>query len=366
MAYVNILIVEDEHVIALDMKRQLVTLGYNVQLANSADAAFDIAAKTQLDLVLMDIRIRGEMDGITAATQLQSRFNLPIVYVTAHADAATLEQAKATQPFGYVVKPFDFQSLSTAVEIALSRHAAESTIQKSLQRERELKELKSRLMTIVSHELRNPLSAIQFTLDLLERDDIPLEQDRRHRCIRRARTAVEVINQLLDEILILSEVEAGELTCRLMPLDLSEFCRELVNEFQLVTPEHTLVFQVSGCPPETRTLYRFDEKLLRYILTNLLSNAIKYSPQGGEVRLELIWEPQTVTLQIHDRGIGIAAVDHSKLFEPFQRGSNVGSIPGTGLGLSIVQQCVKTHQGTIAVESAIDIGTTFTVTLKYQ
>jgi signal transduction histidine kinase len=104
-----------------------------------------------------------------------------------------------------------------------------------------------------------------------------------------------------------------------------------------------------------------DEKLLRHILINLLVNAVKYSPQGGTISLTCLYENETIIFEVKDQGIGIAPEDQAQLFESFYRARNVGSIPGTGLGLSIVKQCVEIHGGSIHLESAIGVGTTFIV-----
>jgi signal transduction histidine kinase len=106
-----------------------------------------------------------------------------------------------------------------------------------------------------------------------------------------------------------------------------------------------------------------DEKLLRQIFTNLLSNAIKYSPQGGTVHFKLRCQETTLVFQVRDEGIGIPEADQAHLFKPFERGSNIGTISGTGLGLAITKSLVELHGGQIAVDSAVGVGTTFTVTL---
>ena len=107
-----------------------------------------------------------------------------------------------------------------------------------------------------------------------------------------------------------------------------------------------------------------DEKLIRHILSNLLSNAIKYSPKGGKVHLECVCTQEALMFHVQDRGIGIPIADQARLFDPFQRASNVGTISGTGLGLAIVKKAVELHGGNITVNSELGVGTTFTVTLK--
>jgi CheY-like chemotaxis protein len=128
----SILIVEDERLIALDIKRRLLQLGYEVSaIADSADTALQAIAQSPPNLVLMDIHLRGEVDGIATARQIREQFNLPVVFLTAYADAATLKQAKTSQPFGYIVKPIQTNDLSATIAIALVRHETELALQQS-------------------------------------------------------------------------------------------------------------------------------------------------------------------------------------------------------------------------------------------
>ncbi len=122
----EILVVEDEGVVALDITDQLLRLGYGVcGTAASAERALQLVAQNVPDLVLMDIRLRGDLDGVQAAQQIRDRFQIPVVFLTAHADAPTVERAKAAMPYGYLIKPFDGQELKSTIEITLSRHALE-------------------------------------------------------------------------------------------------------------------------------------------------------------------------------------------------------------------------------------------------
>lgn len=363
----RILIVEDEPVIALDIEECLMTLGYEVvAVADCAAAVLETVSQSQPNLVLMDIHLRGEQNGIETAARLRQEYNLPIVFLTAHADEATLAQAKATQPFGYIVKPFQMRDLSVAIEIALSRYQAEVSMQRALEKEKELNELKSRFVAIVSHEFRNPLSSVLLSLDLLEHCNRKAPVEKQQVYFNRARTAVEQMIQLLEDVLIVTELDTKRFTCQLAPLMVIDFCEELIEQF-LLHPEisHTICFTAIGFNA-VDSLYLLDEKLLCHILTNLLSNAIKYSPAQSTIQFDLICDNNTLTFRIQDQGIGISVSDQSHLFDSFYRGENVGNIPGSGLGLSIVKQCVEVHQGQITVESQLGVGTTFTVTLNQQ
>jgi signal transduction histidine kinase len=361
----KILIVEDEPIIALDIKQRLTLMGYEViAIADSAKTALQAVERYPLNLVLMDIRLRGTISGIEVASQIWSEFNIPVIFVTAHADQATLSQAKATQPFGYIVKPFENEDLVTAIETALSRFQAEKASQRALEKEKELNRLKSQFVSIVSHEFRTPLTIILVSLDLLEEFDGDLALEKRQKYFQRARTSIELMGRLLEEVLVLGEADNGNLQCCLAPLNLSKFCRNLIEELQAANgEEHLITFDESNKRDLMLKRVQVDEKLLRHILTNLISNASKYSSPGSQIGVHLTYESDAMTFQIKDQGIGISQKDQARLFDTFYRGANVSDVQGTGLGLSIVKRCVDTYGGSITVDSELGVGSTFTVRL---
>ena len=360
MSDTRILVVEDEEIVALDIESTLQALGYDVPFVFAfAEEAVERIAEVKPDLVLMDIRLKGKMDGIEAAQKIRECFSIPVIYLTANADLATLQRAKVTEPFGYVLKPFEERELQTTIEIALSRHQAEQRMRQTLEKEKELSELKSRFISIASHEFRTPLTVIRGSIDLLERycQEVMDEKKRKH--FQRIDKSIDQMLQLLDDVLLIGKAEAGKLEFKPAPLDIVDFCNNLVEPLQLNASQHEIVFTSSG-PCDDACM---DEHLLRQILTNLLSNAIKYSTEGGTIKFDLIGQDCQVIFRIQDWGIGIPSADLQKLFEPFHRAKNVGIIQGTGLGLSIIKKSVEVHGGEVTVESEVGLGTTFTVTL---
>ena len=245
------------------------------------------------------------------------------------------------------------------------RKQAEEEIRNALAKEKELNELKTRFITMASHEFRTPLSTILSSADLLEYyvEENSTEKQLEH--IQRIQNACLNMTQLLNDVLVIGRAEAGKLEFKPSPINLVQFCRDLVEEMQLGAGyQHRITFElVQDRLPMTEFIPCLDEKLLRYILNNLLSNAIKYSPSGGNISLRLDYQDNHVILQVEDDGIGIPPEDKDHLFEPFYRGKNVDNIAGTGLGLAIVKRSVGLHGGQIDFNSKIARGTTFTVTL---
>jgi len=248
-------------------------------------------------------------------------------------------------------------------------------IYNALEKERELGELKSNFVAMTSHEFRTPLSTIQSSAELLERYQQRLTAEKQFTHLQRIQSAVERMTQMLNDILIISEVEAGKLDFNPQPMNLVQFCNDLVEDLQLSSKKsQVLIFShhgdyqeqdnaLQGSREVDDSQHRLDAKLLRQILSNLLSNALKYSPADSAVQFDLSYIGGKAVFRVQDQGIGIPPEDLSRLFESFHRATNVGTIQGTGLGLSIVRQCVDLHGGEITVESEVSKGTTFTVTL---
>ncbi len=240
---------------------------------------------------------------------------------------------------------------------------AEADIRKALEREKELSELRSSFVSLVSHEFRTPLTTIQSSNEILERYGHRLTEEKKLTHHRRILNAVGRMTELLDDILIIGQAEAGKLRFAPAPIDLVAFCHDIIESMQIsAAPEHQLTFVAHGDCTDAQ----MDEKLLGHIVTNLLSNAIKYSPKGGIVQFDLVGDQTLAVLSIRDTGIGIPPEDLEELFEAFGRASNVGTIQGTGLGLAIVKNCVDLHGGQITVDSVVGQGTTFTVTLPLK
>jgi signal transduction histidine kinase len=361
MSKAKILVVEDEEIVAFDIENTLKDLDYEVPaVVASKEEAIIFAAEILPDLVLMDIMLQGSLDGIEAAQEIRIRFNIPVVYLTAYADSHTLQRAKITEPFGYVLKPFEEKELQTTIEIALGRHKAEESIRQALEKEKKISDLKSQFISIASHEFRTPLATINSSNDLLQRYCRDAMDVKKSKHFQQIQTSVAQMTQLLDDVLVLGQADAGKLEFKPASLNLLQFCRHLIEELQLnAGRQHTISFTSYGeC-----TNVCMDENLLRRILTNLISNAIKYSPQGGEVIFQVACKDKIVRFDIQDQGIGIPVDSQRELFTPFYRAANASKIKGTGLGLSIVKRCVDLHHGQIYVESEVGLGTTFIVTL---
>ena len=360
---INILIVEDELLIAKNLSHKLETLGYHiVGIVSSGADAIQRAGEMEPDLILMDIVIKGDIDGIETAVRINQKFDIPIIYTTAYADDETLQRAENTGSYGYLLKPFKQRELHATIKIALSKHQEAVKMQKLIALAAAKSENRSRFFSMAYHDLNTPLTTIQLSAEMLEDSELPSGSITLNKNIARIKKAVSNMSGLLQDILMLSKAEYGKVALNLNPINATDFCTSILEELQpIVTDKHLITFRT-----HTDTVYaNLDAKLLHHLLTNLLSNAIKYSPNGGNVSLELSCENQQIIFCVRDEGIGITAEDREKLFQQFERGANVGKIKGSGLGLCIVKHIVDLHGGTISVESALGKGTTFIVTLPF-
>ncbi len=254
---------------------------------------------------------------------------------------------------------------TAALQVANSRlQQANAEVVRALEQEKELSELKSRFLSVASHEFRTPLAVILSSAQLLQRYASRLSEQKKADYLHRIQTSVQRMTSLVDDVLLVEQGRIGRLQFNPKSLDMIAFCQGITEEFQLgIGRQHQIVLSLAELENAASLPARLDENLLDHILRNLLSNAIKYSPPDSRVTLNLARTETHVRLTVTDQGIGIPARDQARLFESFHRASNVGVIQGTGLGLHIVKQAVERHGGTIAVQSQEEQGSTFTVEL---
>src|SRR5579863_3424863 len=220
--------------------------------------------------------------------------------------------------------------------------------------------MKSRFVSLASHEFKTPLSVILSSIGLIDKYDSPEMGDKRHRHVQRIRSNVHNLKQILNDFLSLERLEEGLIGNNPVPVDLIKIAEANVadSEESLKAGQH-VILKTSG---ESR-LVCADQHLISNVLNNLLSNAVKYSPAGNDVRLLIEFCEENVNLVVTDTGIGIPEDEQAHLFERFFRAGNTTGISGTGLGLSIVKKYLDLMGGTIRVKSRPGTGSAFLVTI---
>ena len=237
---------------------------------------------------------------------------------------------------------------------------SQEELSQALNKEKELNEIKSRFVSMASHEFRTPLSTILSSANLLSRYTSTEDQDKRDKHIKRTKDAVRHLNDLLGDFLSLGRLEEGKIKAEPVLFPVREFLEEVAEEMQsLARPG-----QVLHCHYNGDRSFMSDKRLVKNILINLLSNAVKFSAEGSPIHLAATDRPDSgLVLSVRDEGIGISEIDRQHLFSSFFRGENVMNIEGTGLGLTIVRSYLDLLRGTIRVDSVLGEGTLVTVEL---
>lgn len=238
---------------------------------------------------------------------------------------------------------------------------AEKEIFNSLQKEKELNEMKSKFVSMASHEFRTPLSTILSSASLINKyiDVNQIEKINRH--TSRIQNNVKNLTMILNDFLSLEKLENNNIQSEIEPFDIIDCASEVKEDMQLLKKENqniTLTHNLTS--PDIRT----DRFIIQNILTNLLSNAIKYSGNSAEIRIDIEQQNNDVVIKVIDNGIGISVDDQKQLFQRFFRASNSGNVQGTGLGLHIFKRYIDLLGGSLFFESELGKGSTFGFTLK--
>ncbi|OGX84015.1 sensor histidine kinase [Hymenobacter coccineus] len=233
---------------------------------------------------------------------------------------------------------------------------------KALAAEQELGELKSRFVSMASHEFRTPLTAVLTSATLIGKYAGADQQTQRVRHLVRIEASVNHLNAILEEFLSVGRIEEGTMEARPTTLDLATLLTETLADVQSLRKPGQTIVRLVDCPAP----FRLDSSLLRKILVNLLSNALKYSGDNSVVTVRATCQDNQLIMSIEDQGVGISPEDQTHLFERFFRARNVSTVPGTGLGLYIIAKYLELMGGTIALRSALGQGTTVTVTIPYE
>ena len=243
-------------------------------------------------------------------------------------------------------------------EIVRELHEAKEEVSLSLEKEKELGQLKSRFVSMASHEFRTPLSAIQLSASLIEKYAEPFENANIRKHVLKIKSAVGNLTTILNDFLSLEKLEAGKIELSFSTFDLVKLSEDITEEMQMVAKQNqSIIYQHTGI----NSAVYLDQNLLKNCIFNLIGNAIKYSGENTFIEFNTEINEQNCIITIKDNGIGIPDSDQKHLFEAFFRAHNTGNIPGTGLGLNIVGRYTKLMKGKIDFKSKVNQGTVFTL-----
>ena len=344
MARSQVLVVEDQIIVAMDIQDELTSLGYLVMdIVGSGEEAIQRVAATQPDLVLMDIRLEGEMDGIQAAEQIRARFNIPVVYLTAHADDDTLQRAKLTEPFGYIVKPFQERDLHTTIEMALYKHRAERELREYAA---EL-ESRNRELDTFAHTVANNLSSLAAMVtkqaDFLK-EEVSLT-DELFQCVTIIGRSGRKMGHVIEELLLLAKLRHTEVTVK--PLVMARIVAEAQQRLSQMIEEYQAEISLPPHWPEVLGYGPWVEE----IWVNFLSYGIQYGGRPPRLRAGATIQPKgQVRFWVRDNGPGFTPDDLANLFVPSVQPSQ-NHTEDRGLRLRIVRHIIEKLGGQIGVES---------------
>ncbi len=360
----RILVVDDERIVSLDIQSALARLGYALAgTAATGEEALALAQSAKPDLVLMDIRLGGGMDGTEAAALISQTVDVPVVFLTAYSDEQTMRRALATSPFGYLLKPFDDRELRSGIELALAKHGAERDLRRARRAAEQADQAKTAFLGALSHELRTPMNGILGMAELLLLSRLDGEQRETVELLQRcAQSMTDLLNQLLD----FSALEAGLCVLPMQEFSLKDFLDEATAKARAQAQAKGLVFELAAQGLPERAVG--SPSRMRQALQQLLNNAVAFT-DAGAVRLLADIEAQegqgeggfVLLLRVVDTGPGIAPEFLPRIFDSFTQGEDLLTRRGKGLGLGLamcrrVAECLG---GRLGVESSLGRGSEF-------
>lgn len=240
---------------------------------------------------------------------------------------------------------------------------AKEEVSQSLEKEKELGQLKSRFVSMASHEFRTPLSAIQLSASLIDKYAEQFGSANINKHVSRIKNAVSNLTTILNDFLSLEKLEAGKVEPAFQHFDLVKLSEEITEEMQMVAKQNqNIIYQHTG----TSSIVKLDPNLIKNCVLNLIANSIKYSGENTFIEFNTEINENTCIVTVKDNGIGIPETDQKHMFEAFFRAHNTGNIPGTGLGLNIVARYADLMHGKVDFTSKVNQGAIFTISFKIQ
>jgi signal transduction histidine kinase len=392
----KVLVVDDEESVVVTIKAILQLDGYNVATTMSGAEARAMVRETEYDLVLTDLRLE-DGDGLDVLNAVRESYPETVtIMLTGYASLESAIQALRAGAYDYLVKPSEVEELRSTVARGIERRrlgqelrlrvAELAQLNASLQQRideataelkeryeqlKELDRMKSQFLSIASHELKTPITAMSGFLQVALRRVRRLSQGDAAAPVAEALRGIteqlEVVYRqtgklarLVDELLDVSRIQTGRIEFRYGDVDLSELANEVATRMQLTTTTHTISVQ-----RDSENVVTADRDHLEQVLNNLLTNAIKYSPTGGAITIEVRPDDGGVRLSVTDQGIGIPEKELDAIFGLFYRSPDRAArdAAGMGLGLYISREIVVRHGGRIWAESGGVKGSTLNVVI---
>lgn len=361
----KILIVDDDRINLRILGGILKTERYNLTLAESGEAALEAYAAQRPDLVLLDVMLPG-IDGFEICRRLKATYgadSAPIIFITAKAESDDVVQGLAAGGVDYLPKPFKPKEVVARIRTHLQSRLLVEQQKHLVEQLSKANDAKNRFLGMAAHDLRNPLASIRGLAEFLSDGTVgPLTPDQLD-LVTTIHGASQSMLDLVNELLDLATIEAGELKLALEPHDLAALLEKSVflNNIEAAKKQTKVTFSRTGESPRPT----IDQAKIRQVADNLISNAIKFSPPGSTITVEINGGPDGFGFSVKDQGPGIPDSERDKLFKDFGKLSvkPTAGEKSTGLGLAICRKIVDAHSGSIMAQNLPHRGCEFRVTL---
>ncbi|MDD2963112.1 MAG: ATP-binding protein [Bacteroidales bacterium] len=370
MANLKILVVDDEPFIRAGIDRILRNFKvdypfmeepfeFSILEAATGEEGIESIERDKPDIILLDNKLPG-IQGVEVLEYVKKKkYDIVVVMITSFASLDLAVKATSDGAYDFIPKPFTPQELKSAIE-SITKHVFLVRMTKQMQAQG--KQIRFQFLSVLSHELKAPLNAIEGYLKMMHEKQLGDKIDDYDQVIDRSLKRIKAMRNLILDLLDMTRIESGQKEKDLKPLNLVEIARTSMDTAKPMAI-HKEVKMVLNAP--SNIVYDSDSSEMEIIFNNLVSNAVKYNRDGGRVEINLLDEPGQVVISVADTGIGMTAEEVGRLFQEFVRIKNekTKEITGTGLGLSILKKLVETYGGKVTVESTPDVGTKFTVNL---
>jgi len=282
--------------------------------------------------------------------------------ITSYASLDLAVKATGNGAYNFVPKPFTPQELKSSME-NITKHLFLKRMTNNMKEES--KQLKFQFLSVLSHELKSPINAIEGYLKIMNDRQVGDNIKDYQTMIERSITRINGMRNLIMDMLDLTKIESGKKKRDLKNTDLDEVAKHAISNIEPLAIQRNTSIHLHS---DENTIYRSDINEMEIIFNNLISNAVKYNSEGGEVNISIKEQKTGIKIKVEDTGIGMTEEDISKLFHDFVRikNSKTKNITGSGLGLSITKDIVESYGGKIDVRSIPDNGTTFEITLPFE
>jgi len=355
-----ILIIDDDESIRDSCRQVLKNSGYEIHTAEDGEKGLHLTKELNPDLILLDLKMPG-MSGNEVLKRLKEYDpKVIIIIITGYATVESAVDSMKQGVYEYLPKPFTPKELRKIVQHGLFRRKC---LLESERLRREKEKMRKNFISLVTHELRSPLSAVQQNLMTITSGIMGEVPDNVMKTLSRLSGRIKILINLINDWLDLSRIESGEMEIEREQLNLKDIVKDIVNLFLPSAEKQNITMQLNA--PEENYTVLGNAQTLEMLFSNLIQNAIKYNRKGGSVTISLEQEDNYTKAEVKDTGIGISKEKLPLIFEQFYRIKDKKLIEGSGLGLSIVRKIVELHEGAVDVSSKVDGGTKFTVKLPY-